>query len=158
MSGSLHVRCVKEYEMQLLRWTLAGSLIVGLAGCGNPTSTSPTNAPKPTDGSKPTNPSNVEMSNKDKIVGVWEIVRGGKLPPGTTFEFTKDGKMKVAMKVQDKTMNMEGTYTVEGDKLKNAGKGPDGKEQKETDTIVKLTDTELVLKDEHKTTIEFKKK
>jgi uncharacterized protein (TIGR03066 family) len=159
MSGSLYVRCVKEYEMQLLRWTLAGSLIVGLAGCGNPTSTSPTNASKPTDGSKPTNTSTVEVSNKDKIVGVWELVKGSDLPPGTSFEFMKDGKMKVSIKDGDKTTEMNGTYKVEGDKLTNAGKGPDGKEQKETDTIVKLTDTELVIKDDkHNKTLEFKKR
>jgi uncharacterized protein (TIGR03066 family) len=141
--------------MQSLRWTLAGCLIAGLVGCGSPSSNNPK---PPSSGSNAAAAVNPAATNEDKIVGVWELAKGDKMPPGTTFEFTKDGKMKVSMKVQDKTMNMEGTYEVEGDKLKNAGKGPDGKEQKETDTILKLTDAEMVLKDEHNVNLEFKKK
>ena len=41
----------------------------------------------------------------------------------------------------------EGTYSVDGDKLKTAIKDTDGKEQSDTDTITKLTDKELVIKD-----------
>jgi hypothetical protein len=42
-----------------------------------------------------------EPSNKEKTVGIWEFVKStGKNPPppGSTVEFTKDGKVKVSIK------------------------------------------------------------
>ena len=96
-------------------------------------------------------------SNKTKLVGVWEVTKSEGAPPGSTVEFTKDGKMIVTMKVDDKPVKVEGTYAVEGDSIKSNLKVND-KEMKETVKIKKLTDKELVTLDEKGKTDEFKKK
>jgi uncharacterized protein (TIGR03066 family) len=99
--------------------------------------------------------------DKDKIVGTWELTKSTAKegpPPGTTVEFTKDGKLKFKVKVENKEITLEGTYTIDGDKLNTAMKTPDGKEQKDTDTITKLTDKEMVLKGSKGEVNEFKKK
>jgi uncharacterized protein (TIGR03066 family) len=92
-----------------------------------------------------------DKTNKEKIVGTWVLEKPDKpkggLPPGATIEFTKDGKLKLSAKQDGKEISVEGTYSVDGDKLKTTGQGPDGKEQTDTDTITKLTDKELVIKD-----------
>lgn len=101
-----------------------------------------------------------KATNKTKIVGMWELVKAeDKTPPGTTtVEFTKDGKLKVTASVGGTEFNLGGTYTLDGDKLKLTIKGPDGKEKSETDTITKLTDKELHLKDDKGKAAEFKRK
>lgn len=104
-----------------------------------------------------------EPTNKEKIVGTWELVKTTEKnapPVGSTVEFTKDGKAKLTVKA-DKPMTLEATYSVDGDTLKILLKGPDGKEATDTMKITKLTDKELVT--EEKTpgqsgTSEFKKK
>lgn len=58
-----------------------------------------------------------EAPNAEKIVGTWRLVKAGteEVPKGAdeiTFEFTKDGKMKIKGPEKD-----EGTYKIEGDKL-----------------------------------------
>jgi uncharacterized protein (TIGR03066 family) len=93
-----------------------------------------------------------KKSNADLIVGTWEAVKG-EMPPGTTVEFTKDGKMKANIKVGDKTMSMEGTYKVEGDKLTTSMEG-----KSDTDTIKTLNDTTLIIEDSKGKTNEMKKK
>lgn len=119
--------------MKLLRFALVGCLVLGLAGCSS--------------------------SNKDKIVGTWEITKAeGEMPVGATVEFTKDGKMKVTAEAAGMKISLDGTYSVDGDKLAVTMKGPDGKEKKETDTITKLTDKEMELKDPQGKTATFKKK
>jgi uncharacterized protein (TIGR03066 family) len=90
-------------------------------------------------------------SNRTKIVGVWEFVKSDDgTPPGSTLEFTKDGKIKVETKVGDEDLKMEGTYKVDGDKLTVTIKETEAKEKdkSETVTITKLTDNELIVKDE----------
>jgi uncharacterized protein (TIGR03066 family) len=107
-----------------------------------------------------------EESNKEKLIGVWEITKGTAVPQGGTVEFTKDGKMKMTAEVRGKKQTMEAKYVVDGDKftmtlLGPNGKplaGPDGKEFKETITITKLTDKVLVTKDPKGEVAEFKKK
>ena len=128
--------------MSSVRTLLSGLLLVAVVGCG---------------GSSTTKPS--EASNKDKIVGTWEVSKGE--PAGGTVDFAKDGKMKMTMKMGDKAMSMDGTYAVEGDNLKVTMKEPDGKESSETMKIAKLTDKELVTeekKGDKTETTEFKKK
>jgi uncharacterized protein (TIGR03066 family) len=118
--------------MKPLQLLLTAGLVLGLAAAGR--------AEEKKD----------DKANKDKIVGTWVLEKPEKpkgLPVGSTIEFTKDGKMKVSAKVEGKDINIEGTYSVDGDKLKTTGQGPDGKEQTDTDTITKLTDKELVIKD-----------
>jgi uncharacterized protein (TIGR03066 family) len=102
-----------------------------------------------------------EKIDKDKIVGTWELTKSTAKdapPPGTTVEFAKDGKMKIKVKVENKEITLEGTYSIDGAKLNTALKTPDGKEQKDTDTITKLTDKEMVLKGSKGEINEFKKK
>ena len=96
-------------------------------------------------------------TNKDKLVGVWEVTKSENAPPGATVEFTKDGKMIVSIKDGDKTIKVEGTFTVDKDSITSVLK-VDDKEMKETVTITKLTDKELVVKDAKGKVDEFKKK
>ncbi len=64
-------------------------------------------------------------------------------------EFTKDGKVSVAAKAGDKDLKFEGTYKLDGNKLRLKMKiGDDEKDQSRT--ITKLTRTELVSRDEEK--------
>jgi uncharacterized protein (TIGR03066 family) len=138
--------------MQLLRGTLMGCLIVGLAGCGGASS----NKPASQGGGKPPE-QKTQASNKDKIVGTWVPT---KPTPGDpeSIEFSKDGKTKLTAKDGNgKPITMEAAYTVDGDKVTITMK-IDGKEKKETATITKLSDTEMVTKDEKGKIEEFKKK
>lgn len=95
------------------------------------------------------------QDNKEKLLGKWELTKG-EAPPGSTIEFTKDGKLKMVAKVKDKEFSMEGTYKVDGDKIVTALKIGE-KEIKETMTIKTLTDKALVTLDEKGKTDEFKK-
>jgi uncharacterized protein (TIGR03066 family) len=102
-----------------------------------------------------------KASNKEKIVGTWELVKADSKdapPPGTVVEFTKDGKMKITVTVEEKKLTLNGSYSIEGDKLKTKVTTPDGQESSDTDTITKLTDKELSLKDTKGQKTEFKKK
>src|SRR5262245_10362404 len=59
--------------------------------------------------------------DKAKLVGTWELVKTDAKdapPPGTLVEFTKDGKLKVTVEVGEKKVTLNGTYSVDGDKLK----------------------------------------
>ena len=135
----------KEHRMNLPRRSLVICFVVGLVACGA---------------------SAREPSNKEKILGNWEIEKGETVPPGTTFEFTKDGKLKMRFDVNGKKQALDADYTVDGEKLTIALldsngkplKGRDGKEAKETVTITKLTDAELVVKDQKGKIDAFKKK
>jgi uncharacterized protein (TIGR03066 family) len=99
--------------------------------------------------------------SKDKLVGTWEIVKSTaaeSVPPGTLVEFTKDGKLKITLTIDDKKTTLEGSYTLDGDKLKTKITGPDGQEHSDTDTITKLTDKEMSLKDTKDQRTELKRK
>jgi uncharacterized protein (TIGR03066 family) len=102
-----------------------------------------------------------KASNKEKIVGTWELVKTDAkdgASPGTLVEFTKDGKLKFTLTVGGMKVFVDGTYSVKGDTLNTAITGPDGKKMTDTDTIQKLTDKEMVLKDAKGQTTELKKK
>jgi uncharacterized protein (TIGR03066 family) len=102
-----------------------------------------------------------KASNKEKIVGTWSLVKADSPntpPPGTLVEFLKDGKLKITVTVGEKKLTLDGKYSVEGDTLKTTVKTPDGQESSDTDTITKLTDKELSLKDKKGQKTEFKKK
>ena len=99
--------------------------------------------------------------SKDKLVGTWEIVKSTaaeSVPPGTLVEFTKDGKLKLTVTLDEKKVKLEGTYSLDGDKLKTQITGPDGQEHSDTDTITKLTDKEMSLKDSKDQRTELKRK
>jgi uncharacterized protein (TIGR03066 family) len=140
-----------EVPMRWFNCALAGFLALGLAGCGSSSSTHSGGAGK-------TEKEKKELTNKDKIVGSWELTKsGGGGPPGAVLTFGKDGKLKMSMKFEGKEVGMDGTYDVEGEKLHTTMKD-DGKERKETMKIKKLTDTEFVTEDEKGMIDEFKKK
>ena len=82
----------------------------------------------------------VEKIDTAKLVGRWDAQNTKN---GLVIEFTKDGKTKsVFMSSPGKQIQVEGTYTVEGNKLITVVKSGD-QEAKETLTVSKLTDTEL---------------
>jgi uncharacterized protein (TIGR03066 family) len=89
--------------------------------------------------------------DKDKLIGVWES------KDGEVIEFTKDGKIKVTVKLGDKEIKVEATYKVDGDKLTVEFKQGD-KVEKKTATIKSLTDKSLVTVDEGGKAEELKRK
>jgi uncharacterized protein (TIGR03066 family) len=93
------------------------------------------------------------------IVGKWELTKvpEGRLPKGTIIDFTKDGKVMVAAKKDDMAINVEGTYKVDGDKLMVTLKVGEN-EQKQTISILKLTDSEMHVKNEQGDESELTKK
>jgi uncharacterized protein (TIGR03066 family) len=97
-------------------------------------------------------------TNKDKIIGTWEVVKSqSDLPAGSTVEFTKDGKLTVTVKAEDKKVVVKGTYKVDGDTLTVTTKDGD-EEHTEKMTIKSLTKDKLVVVDDKKKTDELKKK
>jgi len=103
--------------------------------------------------------------DKDNLVGTWTFAKTTATdapPPGAVIKltFTKDGKVTTTMTVKDVTQQQEGSYTVKGDQLTTALKGPGGREQKDTVTIKELTGTKLVINETRRgktITTEFKK-
>lgn len=87
-----------------------------------------------------------EKIDGKKLVGKWEQASAPKGAPKMTVEFTDKGKMTLSIDAGGKAITIEGTYKVDGNKLEMVLKA-DGKEEKETVTITKLTDTELAGKD-----------
>ena len=86
----------------------------------------------------------------ENLTGKWEITKGS-LPPGTTVELARAGKIRLSGPV-----TIDGTYRVEGDKFTftlNVG----GTDVMETFTITKLTDTEFEGTDKDGKIMSFKK-
>lgn len=106
-----------------------------------------------------------ELPNKaqvgEKIVGTWEVSKAGSYAPqGSTYEFSKDGKLKITTTMDDKTTSTNWTYNLSGDKLHLIGEvsakavleddkltDADRITVKEVLKIEKLTDSELVTVD-----------
>lgn len=100
------------------------------------------------------NPTTVQDKKEDKIdakllIGKWEPEMKPDQVESMSIEYTKDNKMKVAIKVQGMDLNFEGTYKVDGNKL-SFEMNVQGEERKEKRTIVKLTEKEMVTNDEAK--------
>jgi len=141
-----------EIPMKWLRFIAVSCVVLGLIGCGG-SSTSPSGTVSQQTAGKDSTPQAKEPSNQEKILGAWEP-SGEKAPSGLTLEFLPDGKIR-------RTINeniTEASYTVEGDKVTITARGPGGKEEKDTGTITKLTDTELVVKDDKDRQQTFKRK
>lgn len=88
--------------------------------------------------------------NKDRIVGVWEIVYTDlpeSIPVGTRLEFTAAGRLSVLVKEKDGTSRAEdlGGYKVSGETIVLTGK--DGKKN-DKGRIGVLNQTSFVLHDE----------
>ncbi len=80
-----------------------------------------------------------------KLIGKWEpsdAIKGASV----ILEFSEKGKMAISIDLGGKAEKIEGTYKLEGDKL-DMMIAIGGKEQKETVTISKLTDEEMIGKD-----------
>jgi uncharacterized protein (TIGR03066 family) len=88
--------------------------------------------------------------NKDRIVGVWEIVYSDtpdSIPVGTRLEFTAAGKLNVIVKEKDGKSRTEdlGGYKVDGESIVLTGK--DGKKN-DKGRIGVLNQSSFVLHDE----------
>jgi uncharacterized protein (TIGR03066 family) len=81
---------------------------------------------------------------KKKIVGKWEVTKAAEntLPVGTILEYKADGKFVITMKMNDKEVKMDGTYTVEDGAFVYKMKFMD-MEHTDKITVKKLSDTEL---------------
>jgi uncharacterized protein (TIGR03066 family) len=97
-----------------------------------------------------------KAANKEKLVGVWEP-QGKNIPPGSSLEFTKDGKLKARFEAQGKPRTLDGSYKVEGNTLTVTFRMGD---QERTDNlkIKTLTDQELVTVDSMGKEDTFKRK
>ena len=93
------------------------------------------------------------------MVGKWECTKSdpGTLPVGSIVEFTKDGKMKVTMKMGDMEVKIEGTYTVEKNAFTMVMKMGDD-EHKQTITIKKISDKEMSTADKDGKAVELTRK
>ena len=85
-----------------------------------------------------------EKVDAKKLIGKWEPVE--KKDAGLVVEFADKGKLTVSFDLMGKTEKIEGTYKLDKDKLEIAMTFM-GEEKKETLTVTKLTDDELVTKD-----------
>jgi uncharacterized protein (TIGR03066 family) len=95
-----------------------------------------------------------DATNAEKIVGAWIVVKfdGKEAPKGkdVVFEFTKDGKLKLAP-------GLNGTYKVNGDKV-TLTIMIGGKDDTDSITIKTLTVDTMVVIDDKGKEMEFKKK
>ena len=93
------------------------------------------------------------------LIGKWEVTKSDPdtVPPGAVVEFTKDGKIKLAAKKDDKDFTMEGTYKVEKNTFTMIAKMGD-QEHKQTITITKISDKAMTTKDERDKVVELKRK
>jgi uncharacterized protein (TIGR03066 family) len=85
-----------------------------------------------------------EKIDAKKLIGKWEPAeaKGAKV----VIEFADKGKLTVTIEAAGETQKIEGTYKLDGDKLELAMTFM-GEEKKETVTVTKLTDEEMVGKD-----------
>ncbi|HET6573381.1 MAG TPA: TIGR03066 family protein [Fimbriiglobus sp.] len=102
-----------------------------------------------------------KKTNAEKIVGKWEMTKSGAdTPKDTKFvvEFAKDGAMTLRVEPKDgDKFTLKGKYKVDGEKINYEMEEPDGGKKKETLTIKKLTDEELVTVDPDDIKEEFKR-
>lgn len=84
-----------------------------------------------------------EKVDANKLVGKWEPDKNQKDKKMVVLEFTKDGKFHI--RTEKKEGELEGTYTLDGNKLALDSKLGDKLGRRDELTILKLTDTELVM-------------
>ncbi len=80
-----------------------------------------------------------------KLLGKWEPAKPEKDGPTMVLEIMGEGKFVLHVTFQGKTEKVNGTYKVTGDKIDVEMKIGD-KVEKDTLTVTKLTDTEMVTK------------
>jgi uncharacterized protein (TIGR03066 family) len=127
--------------MPVIRLLLLGVLILVLSACsGKSTDTGHGSGTGDGDG------------ESAKLVGTWECVTEGT-DKGVIVNFMKDRKWKSSLG----GLTVEGTYSVDGQKLTSIVKNLNNEDEKGTSEIVRLTDSELVLNENGKE-IKYKKK
>jgi len=99
---------------------------------------------------------------KDKtklVVGRWHVVKAspGTFPLGTVLDLSKDDKVKVIGSRDGKEFVHAGTYQVDGAKIVITVK-VDGRAQKHTLTVTKISDTEMATNHGGGGAIEFTKR
>ncbi|MCE9563266.1 MAG: TIGR03066 family protein [Planctomycetes bacterium] len=87
-----------------------------------------------------------EKLDAKKLIGKWETAKPKKDEPAEVIEFTEKGELIMHPPAGGKGEPLKGTYKLEGNKLLVTLKLGDDV-VKETMTISKLTDDELVSKD-----------
>jgi uncharacterized protein (TIGR03066 family) len=87
-----------------------------------------------------------EKIDAKKLIGKWEAKDSGLDFP-VVLEYTKDGKLIIAITEDGKETKVEGTYKIDGNTLTLKIKD-EGKNKVLTRTVKKLTDTELIETDE----------
>ena len=94
----------------------------------------------------------------EDLVGSWKLVKSEQLPEGVVaiVTYAKDGTAKATVEFQGKKQEIKAKWKLAGDKLELTITMGD-KDVTKTETIVKLTKTELVTKDMDGKTDEFKK-
>jgi uncharacterized protein (TIGR03066 family) len=106
-------------------------------------------------------PKQEKKSNAEKLVGKWELVKGGtETPKDVKFvvEFAKDGVMTLHIEPKDgEKMTLKGKYKVDGEKIDYEMEQPGGEKKQEILTIKKLTDDELITVDPADIKEEFKR-
>jgi uncharacterized protein (TIGR03066 family) len=96
---------------------------------------------------------------KEKLVGTWEVTRAdeGTVPVGSTVVVTKDGKVKLTVKVDNQEEIHEGTYKV-GDKQVTFLRKEGDKVHKHVLKIRTLTATVFAVEDEEGKKVDLKRK
>jgi uncharacterized protein (TIGR03066 family) len=100
----------------------------------------------------------VEKDNLKQVVGKWKVVKAtpGTFPLGTVLDLSKEKNAKVVGNRDGKEFIHAGTYEVVGATIIITVK-VEGKEQKHTLTVTKISDTDMVTEHGGGGTIEFKK-
>jgi uncharacterized protein (TIGR03066 family) len=86
-----------------------------------------------------------EKVDAKKLIGKWEPAVPEKDGPKMVLDIADKGKLTLRVTTNGKTIDVEGTYKVDGNKFE-VELTFNGKTMKDTLTIVKLTDTDLVTK------------
>ena len=86
-------------------------------------------------------PKKDEKVDARKLVGKWEMTRP-PVPAKVTAEYRGDEKMAVTVSIGGADETVSGSYKLDGNKLTQALKTPDG-EEKRTVILAKLTDDVL---------------
>ncbi len=86
-----------------------------------------------------------EKIDGKKLLGKWEPAKREKDGPAMVLELADKGKFTLLVTSNGKTVKVEGTYTLKDNKM-DVEMSFNGNTMKETLTILKLTDTELVTK------------
>jgi uncharacterized protein (TIGR03066 family) len=94
-----------------------------------------------------------ERAEAEKVIGTWKLVKSSNSPPGGVMvslemELTQGGKVILRQSGNGGPISVyEGEYKVIKNELPYSIKYPGGGIKKETLTIKKLTDTDLILVD-----------